>query len=200
MSGLGALFCRYEDDWLSGNATMMKAVERWDHGMTRELYRQVATNIYKTKDGRWFSLHGNMDPTPLLNMLQAPQHNERNLSWPEILDMYAGIVAKHDSEALDNWSNNVYRTPGTICYEADEFLALPHVGVPLPCTPSLPVLGAMGNTVRIANTLCSPNRARQSRTSITTTSSNKRTTSSPQWPGDRDQILPIEGPYLASRF
>ena len=103
----------------------MQAVQRWDHGQTRELYRQLATNIYKTKDGRWYSLHGNMNPTPLLTMLGVPQHNDKNLSWDEIIEMYSAIVATLDSETLDNWSNNVYRVPGTICYEAEEFIALP---------------------------------------------------------------------------
>ncbi|KAI8937387.1 hypothetical protein NX059_006591 [Plenodomus lindquistii] len=126
MNGLGALFMRHEGDWISGNPKMMGAVQRWDHGRTRELYRQLATNVYKTKDGRWFSLHGNMDPTPLLNMLKVPQHNEKNLTWPQILDMYSEIVGTMDSKTLDEWSNNVYRVPGTVCYEKDEFKQLPH--------------------------------------------------------------------------
>ncbi|KIV89139.1 hypothetical protein, variant 2 [Exophiala mesophila] len=124
--GLGALFVRSNGAWLAGTDQMKAAVGRWDHGRTRELYRQVATNIYKTKDGRWYSLHGNMDPTPLLNMLNVPQHNEKNLSWPEILQMYMDIVAQHDSRTLDDWSNNIYRVPGTICYEENEFLVTAH--------------------------------------------------------------------------
>lgn len=126
MNGLGALFTRHEETWLSGNPKMMSAVQRWDHGQTRELYRQLATNIYKSKDGRWYALHGSMNPTPLLEMLGIPQHNEKNLTWPEILDMYSGLVADIDSTTLDNWSNNVYRVPGTVCYEEEEFKSLPH--------------------------------------------------------------------------
>jgi hypothetical protein len=127
LNGLGALFARHDGEWLSGSPKMIRAVQRWDHGMTRELYRQLATNIYKTKDGRWYSLHGNMNPTPLLEMLGVPQHNEQNLIWPQILAMYAGIVGNIDSETLDNWSNNVYRTPGTVCLEKEEFETSAHV-------------------------------------------------------------------------
>jgi hypothetical protein len=127
LNGLGALFVRHGGEWLSGSPKMMAAVQRWDHGMTRELYRQLATNIYKSKDGRWYALHGNMDPTPLLQMLDLPQHNEKNLSWPQIIDMYADIVSNIDSKVLDDWSNNVYRTPGTVCLEKEEFEASPQV-------------------------------------------------------------------------
>ncbi|KAL3584684.1 hypothetical protein FPOAC2_14465 [Fusarium poae] len=126
LAGLGALFMRSEDAWLTSSDKMVSAVKRWDHGKTRELYRQLGTNIYKTKDGRWYSLHGNMDPTPLLTMLDLPQHDENNMSWEEILEMYMKKVATLDSETLDNESNNVYRVPGTICYEKEEFEALPH--------------------------------------------------------------------------
>ena len=66
LNGLGALFTRHEGEWLSGSPKMMNAVQRWDHGKTRELYRQLATNICKSKDDRWYSLHGSMDPTALL--------------------------------------------------------------------------------------------------------------------------------------
>lgn len=127
MNGLAATFVRSEGNWLSFSPKMMAAVQRWDHGNTRELYRQLGTNVYQTKDGRWYSLHGNMDPTPLLEMLELPQHNQKDLPWEQILDMYAKVVSQLDSETLDNWSNNVYRTPGTICYEEEEFQALPHV-------------------------------------------------------------------------
>ncbi|KEF51213.1 uncharacterized protein A1O9_12716 [Exophiala aquamarina CBS 119918] len=126
MSGLAALFVRTEDAWLSGNKQMNAAAARWDHGQTRELYRQLATNIYKAKDGRFFSLHGNMNPSPLLEMLCLPQHNDNNLSWEQILQMYMDLISQLDSKTLDDWSNNIYRVPGTICYEEDEFLALPH--------------------------------------------------------------------------
>lgn len=127
LNGLGSAFHRLDGDWLAVSPKMVHAVHRWDHGQTRELYRQLATNIYRTKDERWYALHGNMDPTPLLEMLDIPQHNEQNLSWPDIIAMYAKVVSELDSKTLDNWSNNVYRTPGTICYKEEEFKATPHV-------------------------------------------------------------------------
>lgn len=116
-----------DGDYLTFSKKMMAAVKRWDHGNTRELYRQLATNIYKTKDDRWYALHGNMDPTPLLEMLSLPQHNDDNRSWTNIIKMYAGCVSEIDSQRLDDWSNNVYRLPGTICYEKEEFDQTPHV-------------------------------------------------------------------------
>ena len=126
LNGLGALFARHENDWLAGNAKLTAAVQRWEHGQTRELYRQLATNIYKTKDGRWFSLHGSMDPTPTLRMLQLPQHNE-NLTRTEAIKVYIDAVRGSSSNDLDTWSNHVYRMRGTVCYNKKEFDTLPHV-------------------------------------------------------------------------
>ena len=101
LNGLGALFIRHLGEWLSGSPKMMGAVQLWDHGEIRELYRQLATNIYKSEDGRWYSLHGNMNPTPLLEILNVPQHNDNNLTWPQSLDMYTKIVGDTDSTTLD---------------------------------------------------------------------------------------------------
>ncbi|KAJ4184481.1 hypothetical protein NW759_017024 [Fusarium solani] len=104
-------------DWLTPTAPV---------GRTRETYRQVGTNIYRAKDGKWFCLHGSMNPTPLLTMLNMPQHDKNNLSHKEIVQKYAKVVGQIDSATLDNWSNNVYRVPGTICYTKEEFEQLPH--------------------------------------------------------------------------
>lgn len=60
-------------------------------------------------------------------MLDMPQHDKNNLSHAEIVQRYADVVAKLDSETVDNWSNNVYRVPGTICYTKEEFEATAHV-------------------------------------------------------------------------
>ncbi|KAM0420308.1 hypothetical protein ACHAPT_011969 [Fusarium lateritium] len=126
LNGLAAVFSRSEDDWLPKTKKMYAAVQRWDHGKTSEMYRQVATNVYKTRDGKWYCLHGSMNPTPLLSMLDMPQHDEVNLSHTEIVQKYADVVSKLDSETVDNWSNNVYRVPGTICYTKEEFEATAH--------------------------------------------------------------------------
>ncbi|OQV07484.1 hypothetical protein CLAIMM_11911 [Cladophialophora immunda] len=103
-----------------------EVTRRWDHGNTRELYRQLGTNIYKTRDGQWYQLHGSMDATPLLRMLNLPQHDEKNRSWSEIIDMYAEVVGQIDAEELDTLSNNVYRIPGCRCLKLEEFETLPH--------------------------------------------------------------------------
>lgn len=129
LGGLGALFFRHAGGWLSGDKAQDAAVQRWDHGMTREMYRQLGTNVYQTKDGRWYQLHGSMDPTALLNMLELPQHDDKDLDFMGIVKVYQDVIKNWDSELLDDWSNNVYRTPGSICYEVEEFAALPHVSI-----------------------------------------------------------------------
>lgn len=127
LAGLAACFLRHNGTWLASSKVQNEVIKRWDHGQTREMYRQLGTNVYQTKDGRWFHTHGSMNPTPLLEMLGLPQHDEQSRDFQEIVEMYMGEVKKYDSETLDNRSNNVYRIPGTICYEEQEFLNLPHV-------------------------------------------------------------------------
>ncbi|KAJ4229256.1 hypothetical protein NW757_014066, partial [Fusarium falciforme] len=57
-------------------------------------------------------------------MLGLPQHDLCNRSWKDILAMYADTIASLRAETIDNLSNNVYRLPGTICYERAEFANL----------------------------------------------------------------------------
>lgn len=127
LAGIAACFIRHNGQWMASSKAQNEVVKRWDHGQTREMYRQLGTNIYQTKDGRWFQLHGSMNPTPLLTMLGLPQHDDENRDFMEIVDMYKNKIREYDSETLQHYSNNVYRIPGTTCYERDEFLALPQV-------------------------------------------------------------------------
>ncbi|KIW88098.1 uncharacterized protein Z519_11208 [Cladophialophora bantiana CBS 173.52] len=54
LTGLAQCFIWCNDKWDSLAPEMDAVTRRWDHGYTRELYRQLATNIYRTKDGRWY--------------------------------------------------------------------------------------------------------------------------------------------------
>ncbi|KAH7127334.1 CAIB/BAIF family enzyme [Dactylonectria macrodidyma] len=108
--------------------SVQKRTAPLDLGKIQEPYRAFATNIYQTKDGRWFHLHGGLDTTKTLFMLGLTQHRP-DLSSPdsgiEIKKIYSKAVSQHNSKWLDLEVNEHWRQAGTICYTEDEFLATP---------------------------------------------------------------------------
>lgn len=44
----------------------------YDKGNMKETYRRLCTSVYQTKDGRYFHLHGSLNSTPSLTMLEMP--------------------------------------------------------------------------------------------------------------------------------
>lgn len=99
-----------------------------DLGRFMEPYRGLATNIYRTRDGGFFHLHGSLDTTQTLNMLGLPQHRHDLTAQDTaaIKKIYADAVAQHDARWLDLEANEFYRQAGTICYTADEFRQTAH--------------------------------------------------------------------------
>ncbi|KAL2848873.1 CoA-transferase family III domain-containing protein [Aspergillus pseudoustus] len=111
------------DPYLSDRAIHM------DLGKIRDRYRGSATNIYKAKDGVFFHLHGSLNTTAILNMLELPQ-NRPDLQAPEdydkVRDVYKAAVAQHSSGWLDIESNEHWRQAGTICYTPEQFKNTEH--------------------------------------------------------------------------
>jgi crotonobetainyl-CoA:carnitine CoA-transferase CaiB-like acyl-CoA transferase len=52
---------------------LAKRYEKYDTGQMFLPCRRVATNIYPTKDGRWYHLHASMNADRILEMLGNPQ-------------------------------------------------------------------------------------------------------------------------------
>lgn len=100
---------------------LAKRYMRYDLGQMATPWRRLSTNIYPTKDGRYFHLHGSMDATLTLNMLGLPTH-DASLSLSESIEIYTEEVAKHSSQWLDIEANDHYRQAGTICYTPNEYL------------------------------------------------------------------------------
>lgn len=105
--------------------------ERCDHmdlGRFIEPYRALVTNVYKTADGRYFHLHGGVNPTATLNMLDLPQHRPELTSNDKeaIKDVYRQAVGQKHSQWLDIEANEHWRQAGTICYTVEEFRQTPH--------------------------------------------------------------------------
>lgn len=68
----------------------------------------MTVSRYKSKDNRYFHLHGSLNATPTLHMLDLPQHRP-DLEGPEhipaIKDIYRAIVAQRDSLSLEVEAN-----------------------------------------------------------------------------------------------
>ncbi|KAF2099225.1 CoA-transferase family III [Rhizodiscina lignyota] len=83
-------------------------------------HRKAATNIYKTKDARFFHLHGSMDPDPTLDSLGLP-HDREVSSYEESLEPFVEKISQIESEDLQKLASDVYKQAGTICWSTEEF-------------------------------------------------------------------------------
>lgn len=96
------------------------------HNAQSSPHRQSATNIYKCKDGRYFHLHGSMNPEPTLKSLGLPP-DDASIKTPE--DSWVAFedkIAQIDSEDLQKLASDVYKQAGTICWSTEEFANSEH--------------------------------------------------------------------------
>ncbi|GKZ95777.1 hypothetical protein CBS63078_7420 [Aspergillus niger] len=89
------------------------------------LHRAALTSIYKTKDARFYHVHGSMNANPSLTALSLPlEYNATSMS--DAVDLIQERVLEFDSQELDVLMNGKFRQAGTICYTADEFKNTEH--------------------------------------------------------------------------
>ncbi|KAL4862566.1 hypothetical protein BDV12DRAFT_190333 [Aspergillus spectabilis] len=90
--------------------------------MRKPIHRQC-TNIYKTKDGRWFHLHGSMNAAHTMQMLGV---SEQDVTDEEAFMIYAEKVAQWNAEDIDKAANEQHRQAGVVCNTPEEFFASEH--------------------------------------------------------------------------
>jgi hypothetical protein len=95
------------------------------HNGASTVYRTSATNIYRCKDGRYFHLHGSMDPEPTQDSIGVP-HNMDVTTPEESWAPYEEKLAKIDSKEMQRLASDVYKQAGTICWTTEEFKASEH--------------------------------------------------------------------------
>ncbi|KAF3061837.1 Succinyl-CoA-L-malate CoA-transferase beta subunit [Daldinia childiae] len=108
-----------------------KEISKWfpNHDLHRAAgshHRTLATNIYKTKDGQFYHIHGSMNPNPTLTALGLPFNGEENDTYDSAVKRIQGIMSQFDSAALDELINEQYRQAGTIVWTSDEYFASEH--------------------------------------------------------------------------
>lgn len=102
-------------------AKLLEYFPSWDHGRLQgSPHRIAATNIYKTKDDRFFHIHGSMNPDPTLESLGLP----KDLDAPSIEAACAPFIekiAQIDSEDMQRLESEKFRQAGTICWTTEEY-------------------------------------------------------------------------------
>lgn len=102
------------------NAEMKAELAKMDLHDQQSAIRRYATNIYQTKDGRWYMLHGSMNATPTMEMLGV---EHQDVTREEAINIYADKVAKWDSKEIERVANEEYHQAGVLCNTPEEFFA-----------------------------------------------------------------------------
>ncbi|KAL4925336.1 CoA-transferase family III domain-containing protein [Aspergillus undulatus] len=90
--------------------------------MTKPIHQQC-TNVYQTKDGRWYHLHGSMNAAHTMRMVGVP---EQDVTIQEAQKIYMGRVAQWDAAEIDRVVNEEFRQAGVIYNTPEEFFASEH--------------------------------------------------------------------------
>ncbi|KAH8646641.1 CAIB/BAIF family enzyme [Xylariales sp. PMI_506] len=101
-------------------------LQRYDTKQQNVPWRRFCTNVYPTRDGRWFHLHGGMDASKSLQMLGLPTHDATATDEMEIIQRYCERVREFDAEWLDLEANEHWRQSGCIALTQAEYLASDH--------------------------------------------------------------------------
>ena len=84
------------------------------------LHRGVASNLYQCSDGRFFQLHGSMNPDSTLTSIGLPLDKEVT-SYEDAVGNYMTAVSKLSSSELQSRTSDLYKQSGQICYTVKEF-------------------------------------------------------------------------------
>lgn len=84
------------------------------------VYRICASNIYETKDGRYFHLHSDLNPDVVQDALGLP-HDHEESDYDVVYKMYEEKVKQYTSDELDALAADRLRRSGTVCLSVDEY-------------------------------------------------------------------------------
>ncbi|KAI0444769.1 CoA-transferase family III domain-containing protein [Xylaria telfairii] len=96
------------------------------HRSIEGLHRILATNIYKTKDGRCYHVHGSMNPDPTLTALGLPLFGKEGDTYESVVGTVQAKVSQFDSAEIDKLMNEQYKQAGTIAWTSEEYFASEH--------------------------------------------------------------------------
>ncbi|KAF2135831.1 uncharacterized protein K452DRAFT_303256 [Aplosporella prunicola CBS 121167] len=102
------------------NEQLKKEMAKGDLYVMGKPIHQEATNVYQTKDGRWYHLHGSMNAARTMEMVGV---TEQDVTREEAIKIYAEKVAQWDSAEAEKVANDKYMQSGTVCNTPEEFFA-----------------------------------------------------------------------------
>ena len=110
---------------MASNPEVMKYFPSGDiHRSGASAHRTCATNIYRTKDDRFFHLHGSMNPSIIMQAIGMPEDMEGG--FEESAMRYQEVIAKYTSKEIEHVAAVQTRQAGTICWSIDEFRESEH--------------------------------------------------------------------------
>ncbi|KAL6169747.1 hypothetical protein ACJQWK_04747 [Exserohilum turcicum] len=102
--------------------THQNIIPNHDKHDSMDMYRGLATNVYRTRDGRYFHIHGSMNATPTLAALGLPSHDPSLKDRAAIVDRIGAEVEKYTAAEIDELMNERYKQAGCIVLTKDEYL------------------------------------------------------------------------------
>jgi hypothetical protein len=84
------------------------------------IHRALATNIYRCADGRYFNLHGDMNPDPALDAIGLA-HEMDHATRQDGIRVFQNAMDKVTSAELQTRCTDVHRQSGSPCLSVEEF-------------------------------------------------------------------------------
>ncbi|KAK3389864.1 CoA-transferase family III domain-containing protein [Podospora didyma] len=108
-----------------GQGDLLKYFPEWDKYQTfSTYYRGAATNVYRTKDEKFFHLHGSMNPEPSLRFVGLPP-DLPSADYESAITVVGQAVSQYTASDLQELART-YRQAGDICLTTEEYAASPH--------------------------------------------------------------------------
>lgn len=102
------------------NPTLQAEFKKGDLYELDKPIHNVSSNIYKTRDGRYFHLHSSLNAAGSMKMVGV---EEQDVTRDEAIQIYMNKVAQFDADYLEHTANEVYKEAGVTCLTPDEFFA-----------------------------------------------------------------------------
>ncbi|CAO3618655.1 unnamed protein product [Cunninghamella blakesleeana] len=109
-------------------AFMKKYIKNMDfNNNQKSIYNSACTGIYKTKDNRYYQLHGSLDHRQTQRALGIPTddkalfNKEEPYTFQEARAIYENSTLKYTADELDDLIHDQYGQAGSICYSVDEY-------------------------------------------------------------------------------